>query len=504
MGNYSDYYNLLGLSRDANPKEIRRAYQRSALHLHPDVNKKAGETELFLKFQKAYDVLSDPEERKKYDTTLPPETPAPKLSVSTIYSSQYLSVLDEPQILYTLVEIKASLKNDFMVKSPLNISLIIDSSTSMKGERLNTVKKSIIDLIRHLEPESKLSIVTFSDRAHVILPADNYHIDRKIESKIQMIEARGGTEIFHGLEAGFNETLKHLLSTSQNHLILLTDGHTYGDEQNCFQLAEKAANFGIGVNAIGVGSKWNDAFIDRLTALTGGSSRYVSNENDMDNSMQSILNNLRGNFSENISLDFKTDKNVKINYVYRLSPETIPLQVNPPIRLGGVPIESHLSLLFEFQISPITEVTKQLTLFKGNITLSKAPYSSLSVAPVINISRPVQAKTRSPSPPKVIADALFGLIPYQMQERAYRELSQGNTEEATRCFHNLAGQLFSRGEDKLGQMALQETVHLNQGKRVYEHSKKQIKYRTRALLLPSNTISTQKDSLTDSIYEELL
>jgi DnaJ-class molecular chaperone len=63
-----DYYALLGVSRTANEKEIRQAYRRLARKYHPDVNPgdKAAEAR-FKEIGEAYEVLSDPEKRKKYD-----------------------------------------------------------------------------------------------------------------------------------------------------------------------------------------------------------------------------------------------------------------------------------------------------------------------------------------------------------------------------------------------------------------------------------------------------
>jgi curved DNA-binding protein len=63
-----DFYEVLGLSRDADPSEIQRAYRKLARTLHPDVNKDPGAEERFKELSEAYDVLADPEQRKRYDT----------------------------------------------------------------------------------------------------------------------------------------------------------------------------------------------------------------------------------------------------------------------------------------------------------------------------------------------------------------------------------------------------------------------------------------------------
>jgi curved DNA-binding protein len=62
-----DFYEVLGLSRDADQSDIQRAYRKLARTLHPDVNKDLGAEERFKELSEAYDVLSDPDQRKRYD-----------------------------------------------------------------------------------------------------------------------------------------------------------------------------------------------------------------------------------------------------------------------------------------------------------------------------------------------------------------------------------------------------------------------------------------------------
>ena len=62
-----DYYQTLGVSRDVDKDELKRAYRRLARKYHPDVNKEAGAEEKFKEINRAYEVLSEPETRARYD-----------------------------------------------------------------------------------------------------------------------------------------------------------------------------------------------------------------------------------------------------------------------------------------------------------------------------------------------------------------------------------------------------------------------------------------------------
>ncbi|MDN3294329.1 DnaJ C-terminal domain-containing protein [Streptomyces ficellus] len=62
-----DYYDVLGVSRNASTEEIQRAYRGLARRWHPDLNKDPGAEERFKEISEAYEVLSDPENRKRYD-----------------------------------------------------------------------------------------------------------------------------------------------------------------------------------------------------------------------------------------------------------------------------------------------------------------------------------------------------------------------------------------------------------------------------------------------------
>lgn len=67
MADRRDYYDVLGVARNASQEDIQRSYRKLARRYHPDVNKDPGAEEQFKEVAEAYDVLSDPDTRRRYD-----------------------------------------------------------------------------------------------------------------------------------------------------------------------------------------------------------------------------------------------------------------------------------------------------------------------------------------------------------------------------------------------------------------------------------------------------
>lgn len=65
---YKDYYEILGVARDATPQTIKSAYRKLARKYHPDVNKSKDAQDKFKDINEAYEVLGDEQKRKRYDT----------------------------------------------------------------------------------------------------------------------------------------------------------------------------------------------------------------------------------------------------------------------------------------------------------------------------------------------------------------------------------------------------------------------------------------------------
>jgi Ca-activated chloride channel family protein len=484
MSPKQDYYTLLGLSRDASQEEIKRAYFEAAQKLHPDKNTAAGETELFLGVQQAYEVLANPARRKLYDATLPPEE---KLSLPythrVIYSRPNLVHLDEPQIIYFILELGAPEEARKAPSPPLNVGLVLDRSTSMQGEKMDIVKATAIQVLRNLRPQDILSVVAFSDRAEVVIPASYHQEKSRLEAKIQMIQPSGATEIYQGLEAGVKEVMRSLDAKRVNHIILLTDGHTYGDEQQCLALASRLAEHGIGISGMGIGQEWNDIFLDVLATRTGSSSAYLAQPQDIKKLLLEKFDALSQTYAEDLTLDLKYIEDVELTYVFRLQPDPSPIALGEKsLHLGSILQDVTTQVIFEYMIHPKAVKSEALTLLDGTLKMAVAS-QVMPVPPLrMRLQRPIADSPETEPPPPRIVQALSRLMLYRMQERARRDLDQGNVDSATRQLQVLASNLLVQGERGLAQTILLEVDHLQRQNSLTIEGSKKIKYGTRALL----------------------
>ena len=155
------------------------------------------------------------------------------------------------------------------------------------------------------------------------------------------------------MKSGFDEIQKNLSPYYVNHIILVTDGHTYGDESDCLELSKRAAERNIGISCFGIGGKWNDSFLETLASTTGGGCTYIKDPKDIRTYLGEKLNALNQVLIEGLTFNFREGPGVNLNYAFRLEPEANVLPLTSPIRLGNIPRNHRLRLIFEFMILPI-------------------------------------------------------------------------------------------------------------------------------------------------------
>ena len=477
------WYEILEVSFNASSEEIRLAYFEQARRYHPDSNHSDLAKELFLLVQQAYETLSDTEKRQKYDESIKNRIKLQdQIGCSFLYSQPSVSRIDEPQLFYALLELSSLVTLDQVKIPQRQVCLVIDCSTSMKVTRIEMVKESIIRVINAFRPGDLISIVCFNDRAEIILSPTKVRNISQISDKLEHIRCSGGTEIFKGLKSGFDLLWGAPSVGMVRQLVLLTDGHTYGDEEASFDLAKKMQTRGITLHALGIGNEWNDQFLDQLAGYTGGSCDFISSLDDMNQYISHFCESIAVVAADGVNLDYYCEPGVEVKSIFRLQPDICELPVQNPLPLGTLYANHSSKYLVGFAIDSISAAKQEIWLLKGKIRYQSQIKTENKLSLYINMILPIANGGQKMEPPIEIIEALNGITIYQIQQKANDDVKVGNIDQAITKLSNVSTQLIRMGKPELAKRANREVELLKKTKKYSLDGDKQLKYGTRALI----------------------
>jgi uncharacterized protein YegL len=385
-------------------------------------------------------------------------------------------------MLYLLAEIRPSMAEQGE-RLPLNLCLVVDRSTSMQGIRLENVKAAAHQIIDELHPDDMLAVVTFNDRAEVVLP--NQPVDRvRAKAKVSGIWAGGGTEILKGLRVGLAEVERHHTDRVTSHLILLTDGQTYGDEEDCIAEARRAGTRRIGITAMGMGEDWNDVLLDKIAAQGGGTSAYISSPGQVRMLLQQKVRGLGTIFAQGVKLGPRCAEGVWVESVFRILPYLDRLAPNGgEIDLGALQADAPLAILFELGVAQKSAGEHRLLQLELVCDIPSMGRQGEKLRRDI-----VCTFTPNELPPGAVHPSILNTLSkitvYRMQERAWDALDSGDVARASQQLEVIATRLFDLGESRLARAAMLEAGRIAKGGPPTAKGRKEIKYGTRSLSIP--------------------
>ena len=170
-------------------------------------------------------------------------------------------------------------------RPPVNLTLVLDRSGSMNGEKLEHAKDAAIEAVRRLAPDDVFSLVIFDHEVNTLVPACRVGDRRDLEALIRSIYARGNTAIYGGVTQGAAELRKHLEDRRYTHrMILLSDGlanNGPSQPEDFARLGAALIREGISVSTIGVGLDYNEDLMTRLARRSDGNTYFVSSSRDL-------------------------------------------------------------------------------------------------------------------------------------------------------------------------------------------------------------------------------
>ncbi|MFN2221668.1 MAG: VWA domain-containing protein [Chloroflexota bacterium] len=413
------------------------------------------------------------------------------LEVNVEASREALGAVNGPQLLYLLVDVKPA-HAERPERPPLNLSLVLDRSTSMRGRRLANVRAAATMIVEQLSPDDFLSVVAFSDRASVVIPAGRQQDKIQVLNKIRQIQAFGGTEAYQGLEAGYRELRRVPLAEYTNHLILLTDGHTYGDAAACLNVVRAGASDGISLSAFGIGPEWNERFLDQLAAIAGGETSYIATPGQVVQALQRCINGLSSAYARNICMSSDFPNGFNLISAFRVAPTAQPLGVNGDyLRLGNVEGRVPLTFLLEFSVEPRASATKLPLEFELSADIPSQSIRNHRVK-VQHELLIVDGEAQG-DPPQNLVAAVQAWNFHQMNDNLWDDIEQGNLQRAKTRMSKLTQRLMEAGHTKLAQQLRTETERLSAGVGVSSEGRKTLTFATRSLVTQTVRLRTIDD-----------
>ncbi len=406
---------------------------------------------------------------------------ADEVNLRTTLGRPFLATVDTPQVAYLLLEIVPS-QAVAQVRMPLNVSFVLDHSGSMKGDKMDRVRKATARAFELLDAQDIASVVIFDHRTDVLIPAAPVNNIPEAQKKISQIRDAGGTKIAPAVEKGLREIEKGGANAIRR-MVLLTDGQTE-NEADCQRQADDAGRRGVPITALGVGKDWNEDLLIDMANRSSGTADYIDQPDKIADYFQLTVQRAQATAIHNASLTLRLVQGVLPRAVWQVYPLISNLGYRPvsdrdvSVALGEVESGAGRSLLIELLVDPrpagqyrigMAEVTYDVPALSRQgertraeimLTFTADPTLTGQVnAPVMNIVEKISA--------------------FKLQTRALNDLQAGDVTGATQKLQSAVTRLLNQGELELAQTMQQEISNLQQSGQLSSEGQKTMKFGTR-------------------------
>lgn len=197
----------------------------------------------------------------------------------------------------------------------LNLSLVLDRSGSMEGEKMMRAREAAMFCVDQMLPSDRLSVVTFDDRIDVLFPSEPVTNKQSMKDLIARVTARGSTALHEAWVRGGLTVSERMLDQGINRVVLITDGLANVGITNTDEIVTQAMGLhqrGVSTSTIGIGADFNEDLLMPMAQSGGGNAWHVVEPEDMQQIFQVELEGLIAQFAHTVSLSLIPADGVRI------------------------------------------------------------------------------------------------------------------------------------------------------------------------------------------------
>lgn len=197
----------------------------------------------------------------------------------------------------------------------MNLSIVLDRSGSMEGEKIANARQAACYCIDQLLPHDRVGVVIFDDVIETLVSNQAAENKEAIKERIARIRARNSTALHEAWVRGGLEVSKNLVEGAVNRVLLITDGLANVGETNTDRIVSQAAelaNRGVSTTTIGIGSDFNEDLLIPMAEAGRGNAWHVERPTDMEKIFATEMQGLIAQVGHTVSLGLTPADGVKV------------------------------------------------------------------------------------------------------------------------------------------------------------------------------------------------
>lgn len=349
------------------------------------------------------------------------------------------------QDVYATIDVTA-LEHKGGKRPPMNISLVIDRSGSMTGDKIVQARSAAKHLVGLMGSADRLSIISYASDVTVdvpsmhMTPSSKYRMLRAIDG----ISVGGGTNLSGGYEFGLREAKNNKMGDSVNRVILVSDGQASDGITHLptlENLSARGLGQGVSLTTMGVGLDYNEDLMMRMSTKGAGNYYFIEDASSINSVFGKELEGLKSTVAQNTMLTISLAPGVRLAKLYGFAHSQSGQDLTIP--LDALYSKQEKNMLMKLMVTGATDGKRPV--FSARLTYRDTIADKLSTQAnsVHGVVTQDNAKVEEGVNVAVISRVQQVEVAQSMQD-AVKLYEQGNVKQAEEVLGGVQSQIVTR------------------------------------------------------------